>query len=117
MGKVPAASTIAAHNTALNYVFRKALSLNYIQYMPRLISNDGDSTKKRRRYFNDIEMRQLQNGMTAWAKKDRRGRGFSVPTSILARFGGGITRLLGDTKVFGGCWTRMKRMFILPMSM
>ncbi len=47
MGKVPAASTIAAHNTALNYVFRKALSLNYIQYMPRLISNDGDSTKKR----------------------------------------------------------------------
>ena len=69
MGKIPTTSTIATHNTALNYVFRKALSLNYIQYMPRLISNDGDSTKKRRSYFNDTEMRQLQNGMTAWVKK------------------------------------------------
>ena len=68
MGKVPTTSTIATHNTALNYVFRKALSLNYIQYLPRLISNDGDSTKKRRSYFNDIEMRQLINGMTAWVK-------------------------------------------------
>ena len=57
MGKIPTTSTIATHNTALNYVFRKALSLNYIQYMPRLISNDGDSTKKRRSYFNDTEMR------------------------------------------------------------
>ena len=69
MGKIPTTSTIATHNTALNYVFRKALSLNYIQYMPRLISNDGDSTKKRRSYFNDTEMRQLNNGMTAWVKK------------------------------------------------
>ena len=68
MGKVPTTSTIATHNTALNYVFRKALSLNYIQYMPRLISNDGDSTKKRRSYFNDTEMRQLINGMTGWVK-------------------------------------------------
>tara|TARA_B100000029_G_scaffold299388_1_gene292303 strand:+ start:351 stop:1862 length:1512 start_codon:yes stop_codon:yes gene_type:complete len=68
MGKVPTTSTIATHNTALNYVFRKALSLNYIQYLPRLISNDGDSTKKRRSYFDDTEMRQLINGMTAWVK-------------------------------------------------
>ena len=69
MGKIPTTSTIATHNTALNYVFREALSLNYIQYMPRLISNDGDSTKKRRSYFNDTEMRQLNNGMGLWVKK------------------------------------------------
>ena len=37
--------------------------------MPRLISNDGDSTKKRRSYFNDTEMRQLNNGMGQWVKK------------------------------------------------
>ena len=69
VGKVPTTSTIATHNTALNYVFRKAFSLKYIQYMPRLISNDGDSTKKRRSYFNDTEMRQLNNGMGQWVKK------------------------------------------------
>jgi integrase len=68
MGKVPTTSTSVTHNTVLNYVFRKALSLNYIQYLPRLISNDGDSTKKRRSYFNDTELRQLNNEMGQWVK-------------------------------------------------
>ena len=52
MGKIPSSSTVATHNTALNYIFRKAKELNYIEFIPKTI-NDGDSSFRRRPYFND----------------------------------------------------------------
>ena len=71
MGKVPTQSTVNTHNTALNYVLRKAHDLNYIEFVPKLI-NDGDGTQKRRIYFNDKEYRKLTNFMRSDLVKSRK---------------------------------------------
>ena len=70
-GKVPAQSTVNTHNTALNYVLRKAHDLNYIEFVPKLI-NDGDGTQKRRTYFNDKDYRKLTNFMRSDLVKSRK---------------------------------------------
>ena len=71
MGKVPTQSTVNTHNTALNYVLRKAHDLNYIEFVPKLI-NDGDGTQKRRIYFNDKDYRKLTNFMRSDLVKSRK---------------------------------------------
>jgi integrase len=61
IGHVPSESTVATHNTALNYLFRKAKALNFIEFIPKTI-NDG--TKSRRRpYFASDELRLLNANM------------------------------------------------------
>jgi hypothetical protein len=45
----------------------------------------------------------------------RRGLDFSAATSIAAGFGGGVTQLPGDATAVIGCWTWVKRAFILPI--
>jgi hypothetical protein len=62
MGRNPAASTVATHNTAINYIFRKAKELNYIEFIPKTI-NDGDASFRRRPYFNRKELRILNANM------------------------------------------------------
>ncbi|MEE9357634.1 hypothetical protein [Candidatus Vondammii sp. HM_W22] len=62
LGRNPSSSTVATHNTALNYIFRKAKELNYIEFIPKTI-NDGDASFKRRPYFNDKELRILNANM------------------------------------------------------
>ncbi len=71
MGKVPTQSTVNTHNTALNYVLRKAHDLNYIEFVPKPI-NDGDGTKKRRTYFSDKDYRKLTNFMRSDLVKSRK---------------------------------------------
>ena len=71
MGKVPTQSTVNSHNTALNYVLRKAHDLNYIEFAPKLI-NDGDGTIKVRTYFNDKDYTQLTNFMRSDLVKSRK---------------------------------------------
>ncbi|MBW6510055.1 MAG: hypothetical protein K0A94_11005 [Desulfuromonadales bacterium] len=61
IGHTPTQSTIATHNSALNYLFRKAKEKNFIQFIPKTI-NDGVEGK-RRPYFNDKEMRILNANM------------------------------------------------------
>lgn len=62
LGRNPSSSTVATHNTALNYIFRKAKELNYIEFIPKTI-NDGDASFRRRPYFNDKELRILNANM------------------------------------------------------
>ena len=45
----------------------------------------------------------------------KKGLDFSTATSIAAGFGGGVTQLPGDATAVIGCWTWVKRAFILPM--
>ena len=71
MGKIPSSSTVATHNTALNYIFRKARELNYIEFIPKTI-NDGDSSFRRRPYFNDKELRILNANMWRYLEHSQR---------------------------------------------
>ncbi|MCP4288054.1 MAG: hypothetical protein GY792_27055 [Gammaproteobacteria bacterium] len=71
MGRNPSSSTVATHNTALNYIFRKAKELNYIEFIPKTI-NDGDSSFKRRPYFNDKELRILNANMWRYLEHSER---------------------------------------------
>ncbi len=66
IGHAPTQSTIAKHNSALNYLFRKAKEKNFIQFIPKTI-NDGVEGK-RRPYFNDKEMKQLNANMWRYFK-------------------------------------------------
>jgi integrase len=67
LGRNPSASTVATHNTALNYIFRKAKELNYIEFIPKT-TNDGDSSIRRRPYFNSKELRILNANMWRYVK-------------------------------------------------
>lgn len=62
LGRNPSSSTVATHNTALNYIFKKAKELNYIEFIPKPI-NDGDSSIRRRPYFNQKELHILNANM------------------------------------------------------
>lgn len=61
IGHQPAKSTIATHNTALNYLFKAAKEKNFIEFIPKTI-NDGVEGK-RRPYFNDDEIQALYLNM------------------------------------------------------
>jgi hypothetical protein len=71
LGKNPSSSTVATHNTALNYILRNARELNYIEFIPKTI-NDGDSSFKRRPYFNDKELRLLNADMWRYLQHSER---------------------------------------------
>ena len=62
LGRNPSSSTVATHNTALNYIFKKAKELNYIEFIPKTM-NDGDSSIRRRPYFNSKELHVLNANM------------------------------------------------------
>ena len=70
IGHAPAISTVATHNTALNYLFKKAKEKNFIEFIPRTI-NDGVSGK-RRPHFNKDEMRKLNANMHHYVKKAKK---------------------------------------------
>ena len=57
IGHKPSESTVATHNTALNYLFRKAKEQNFIEFIPKTINDGAES--KRRPYFTIKEMRVL----------------------------------------------------------
>ncbi|MDG5469346.1 hypothetical protein P9J64_13540 [Deltaproteobacteria bacterium IMCC39524] len=61
IGHAPTQSTIATHNSALKYLFRKAQEKNFIKFIPKTI-NDGVKGK-RRPYFNNKEMKKLNANM------------------------------------------------------
>lgn len=70
IGHTPASSTVATHNTALNYLFKKAKEKNFIEFAPKTI-NDGVSGK-RRPYFNVDEMRKLNANMHHYVNKAKK---------------------------------------------
>jgi integrase len=61
LGRQPTVSTIANHNSALNYVLRQAQSLGYMTTIPKL-KNDG-SASGTRDWFNEDEYRALVSFM------------------------------------------------------
>lgn len=66
IGHQPSTSTVATHNTALNYLFKKAEEKNFIEFAPKTIS---DGVKGRRRpYFDAKELRVLNNNMHRYLK-------------------------------------------------
>lgn len=67
MGHAPTTSTVATHNTALNYLFKKAKERNFIEFIPKTI-NDGIKGK-RRPYFNKDEIRLLNANMHHYINK------------------------------------------------
>jgi len=71
LSRNPSASTVATHNTALNYIFKKAKELNYIEFIPKTI-NDGDSSTRRRPYFNHKERRILNANMFRYLQKSEK---------------------------------------------
>jgi hypothetical protein len=70
IGHTPASSTVATHNTALNYLFKKAKEKNFIEFAPKTI-NDGVSGK-RRPYFNVDEIRKLNANMHHYVNKAKK---------------------------------------------
>ncbi len=70
IGHQPTKSTIATHNSALNYLFRKAKEKNFIEFIPKTI-NDGVKGK-RRSYFNNEEMRILNANMWRYLKHNEK---------------------------------------------
>jgi hypothetical protein len=45
----------------------------------------------------------------------KKGAGFQRPWLHSGRIRGGVTQLLGDATAVSGCWTWVKRAFILPI--
>jgi integrase len=68
MGRVPAASTIKTHTSALNYVFEVAIQHQWIlkSQIPHL-KNQGQQPN-RRPHFTKEEYRKLTRNMTEWCK-------------------------------------------------
>ena len=60
-GRNPAASTVATHNTAINYILNKAKELGYVEFVPKTI-NDGEDKGKRR--SATLQTRNLENSTT-----------------------------------------------------
>ncbi len=70
IGHQPTQSTIATHNSALNYLFKKAKDKNFIDFIPKTI-NDGVEGK-RRPYFTYDEMRILNANMWRYIKHSKK---------------------------------------------
>jgi integrase len=73
MGKVPSASVINNHNSALNRVFDEALERGYMtKFQLPLLRNDGLKTVKRPAITVD-EYTTLHRGLRAWINDARKG--------------------------------------------
>jgi integrase len=73
MGKVPSASVINNHNSALNRVFDEALERGYMtKFQLPLLRNDGLKTVKRPAITVD-EYTTLHRGLRAWVNDGRKG--------------------------------------------
>ena len=73
MGKVPSASVINNHNSALNRVFDEAIERGYMtKFQLPLLRNDGVKTE-RRPDFSLEGYNQRYKGMRAWVREARRG--------------------------------------------
>lgn len=73
MGRVPSASVINNHNSALNRVFEEAIERGYMtKFQLPLLRNDGVKTE-RRPDFRLEDYTQLYKGMRAWVREARRG--------------------------------------------
>jgi len=73
MGKVPSASSINTHNSALNRIFEEALIRGYItKTQIPLLRNDGRKNTRRPDFTAD-EYEQLYTYMRSWAKEGRQG--------------------------------------------
>jgi integrase len=73
MGKVPSASVINNHNSALNRVFDEALERGYMtKFQVPLLRNDGIKTQRRPDFTLD-EYTELYKGMRAWVRAARQG--------------------------------------------
>jgi integrase len=73
MGRVPSASVINNHNSALNRVFDEALERGYMtKFQGPLLRNDGIKTQRRPDFTLD-EYTELYKGMRAWVRAARQG--------------------------------------------
>lgn len=73
MGKVPSASVINNHNSALNRVFDEAIERGYMtKFQLPLLRNDGVKTE-RRPDFRLEDYTELYKGMRAWIREARKG--------------------------------------------
>lgn len=73
MGKVPSASVINNHNSALNRVFDEAIERGYMtKFQLPLLRNDGVKTE-RRPDFRLEDYTELYKGMRAWVREARAG--------------------------------------------
>ena len=73
MGKVPSASVINNHNSALNRVFDEAIERGYVtKFQLPLLRNDGVKTE-RRPDFSLEDYTELYKGMRAWVREARKG--------------------------------------------
>ena len=73
MGRVPSASVINNHNSALNRVFDEALERGYMtKFQLPLLRNDGLKTVKRPAITVD-EYTTLHRGLRSWVKDGRKG--------------------------------------------
>ena len=73
MGKVPSASVLNNHNSALNRVFDEALERGYMtKFQVPMLRNDGIKTQ-RRPDFTKEDYVAIYRGMRKWIKEARKG--------------------------------------------
>ncbi len=74
MGKVPSASVLNNHNSALNRVFDEALERGYMtKFQVPMLRNDGIKTERRPDFTKD-DYAAIYRGMRKWVKEARKGR-------------------------------------------
>ena len=73
MGKVPSASVLNNHNSALNRVFDEALERGYMtKFQVPMLRNDGIKTERRPDFTKD-DYAVIYRGMRKWASEARKG--------------------------------------------
>jgi len=73
MGKVPSASVLNNHNSALNRVFDEALERGYMtKFQVPMLRNDGIKTERRPDFTKD-DYAVIYRGMRKWATEARKG--------------------------------------------
>lgn len=73
MGKVPSASVLNNHNSAINRVFDEALERGYMtKFQVPMLRNDGIKTE-RRPDFTKEDYAKIYRGMRKWVKEARKG--------------------------------------------
>ena len=73
LGKVPSASVLNNHNSALNKVFDEAIERGYMtKFQVPLLRNDGIKSERRPDFTLD-EYKQLYKAMRTWASRGRKG--------------------------------------------
>lgn len=82
MGKVPSASVINNHNSALNRVFDEAIERSYMtKYQVPLLRNDGLKTEKRPT-ITIAEYTKLHRGLKSWVNDGRKGNESALRTIL-----------------------------------